>query len=68
MNHVSGGQLTLNLDIACQRAAQQFVHAADQGIQIDDLRLEHLLARERQQSLDQLAAAHGRVERGLGLS
>ena len=51
----------LDLDLLAQRRAQQLCDVGDRGVDLDVARLQRLLARERQQMLDQLGAAFGGI-------
>jgi hypothetical protein len=54
----------LDIDVFLQGVAQQAGDAGDQIVGVDDLRVQHLLAREGQKVLGQLRSALGRVDHG----
>ena len=63
-----GLELSLDFDVARERAPQQLVHAVDHPVQVDDLGLEHLLTCEPEQAPRQRRTAHCRAQGRLGLA
>ena len=55
-----GAEHRHELDVLADQAAQHHVHVADRRVQVEDARLQHLLAAERQQ-LAREAGARGRT-------
>src|SRR5882724_1198590 len=58
-------QFHLDLDVLAERASQQVPHAGDQAIEVDRLRHQRLLARERQQLANEAGTALCRLQRAL---